>query len=320
MQRNIDDPDGTDGLDDPAGLARSPAHVPAAAPLLLDLPMELYLQRLTAYSRSDLWRLMQRRGVGSRGGVPGSGAPGGVGSGINPVGGGGGGGGDAASARVWSDGAPEPVRLGQRVHDAILLDATAARWEALAATTRTEAAVAAPDEPDAVRALLAREAFLRSDWAPVLTRGLAEITVVWCEAASGVWIKARPDLLDPATRTIWELKTVPRHDRAAVVQFLAQSRNVLQSATYRAALRAATGRDWRFGWLAVELAAPRRIERHDLPPHLLRQGDWMLSDALARVRGDRPSGPSGQALAPFDPAAWQPYALDARRASLLLAA
>lgn len=264
--------------------------------LLLDLPLSLYLHALPALNRSAIAGLGRRRPVAR--GVARAVAR----AGTDPPGR------DAAAALPKP--AAEPPRLGQRVHDAVLLDEAPDDWHALTGTTRPEAVVAAGDEADALRAALARDAFARSPWAPALERGLPELTVVWRDAASGVWAKARPDLLDPTASTIWELKTVPRYHRASAVAFLAQPRNVLQSAMYRAAMQAATGRTWRFGWLMLELDAPRRIERHDLPVHLQRQGDWMLRDALAAAAAGPPQA--------FDAAEWSAYALDAERTRRLL--
>ena len=264
------------------------------AALVLDLPLERYLSELPALNRSTLARrpgrprpraakLAMQAGIGT----------------------------PAEPAAPLTPALAADPPLGQRVHDAALLDEAPPGWQALTGTVRGEAAASAPHEHDALRALLAGEAFRRSPWGVVLARGLAEITLVYRDAASGLWVKARPDLLDPATSTIWELKTVPRHVREAAVAFLAQPRNVLQAAVYRAALQAATGRPWRFGWLVLEIDAPRRIEPYDLPRHLQRQGEWMLRDALAATAA------AGTA-APFDPAHWQAWSLDAPRRQRLV--
>lgn len=262
--------------------------------LLLDLPLPLYLHALPALNRSALIRFGERRGAAAQAEPTMQDRP------------------AAGEPDAQGEPASGPPRLGQRVHDAVLLAGPPDDWQALTGTARPEAAAAVADEPDALRAALAREAFARSPWGPALERGLPELTIVWRDAAVGVWAKARPDLLDPVDSTIWELKTVSRYDRAGAIAFLAQPRNVLQSAMYRAAMRAATGRAWRFGWLMLELDATRRIERHDLPVHLRRQGDWMLRDALAAAAAGPPQA--------FEPARWRRYALDAERTRRLLEA
>lgn len=258
--------------------------------------MDLYLHALPAISRSMLSALLAQHA--GRRCASGAGGRHGAGTAAPPP----------AAVAVPAAHAPP---LGQRVHDAVLIAHTPLQWDRALDDASALLEPAAVEEPDAVRAVLARDAFLRSDWAGVLARGLPEITIVWREPTSGMWLKARPDLLDPQTSTIWELKTVPRLERAAVVTFLAQPRNVLQAAMYRAALVAATHRAWRFGWLAVEIDAPRRIERHDLPAHLERQGAWMLRDALAIARR------TAHVPAPFVAADWAAYALDEARASRL---
>lgn len=267
--------------------------------ILLDLPMELYLHALPAISRSTLAALLAQR----------TGRPRGIGrersaatatATISPVG-----------PTVRTTEAPP---LGQRVHDAVLIAHAPMQWDRALGKASAMLEPAAAEEPDAVRAVLARDAFLRSDWSGVLARGLPEITLVWREPTSGLWLKARPDLLDPQDSTIWELKTVPRLNRAAAVAFLAQPRNVLQAAMYRAALQAATGRTWQFGWLVLEVDTPRRIERHDLPAHLERQGAWMLRDALAVARR------TAHVRTPFVAADWAAYALEEARVRRLTSA
>lgn len=268
---------------------------------LLDLPMELYLHALPAIGRSTLAALLAQwagrpRAMGrarSASTVPATAT-------VPPAG-----------PTVRKTDAPP---LGQRVHDAVLIAHAPMQWDRALGEASAMLAPAAAEEPDAVRAVLARDAFLRSGWSGVLARGLPEITLVWREPTSGLWLKARPDLLDPQDSTIWELKTVPRLNRAAAVAFLAQPRNVLQAAMYRAALQAATGRAWQFGWLVIEVDTPRRIEQHDLPAHLERQGAWMLRDALAVARR------SAHGNVPFVAADWAAYALDEARVKRLTGA
>lgn len=249
--------------------------------LLLDLPMPLYLDGLPALGRSSLMRMGASRGR------------------VRP-----------GSGMLAGDGLP----LGQRIHDAVLLPpADEASMRALATTDAAEAGAARPDEAHALRAVLARDAWQRAGYGSLVDEGLPELTVAWRDAASGLWCKARPDLLDPRTRTIWELKTVPQQSRPAVTAFLSQPRNVLQAAMYRAALRELTGRQWRFTWLAIETVAPRRIEPHALAPHLARQGEWLMRDALgaARARGAR---------TPLDAADWLRWSVDGPRRARLVAA
>ena len=249
--------------------------------LLLDLPMPLYLDGLPALGRSSLMRMMAARGRVGPGREP-------------PVDGG--------------------LRLGQRIHDAVLLSpGDEASMRALATTDAAETAAAEPDEAHALRALLARDAWQRAGYGALVEDGLPELTVAWRDAATGLWCKARPDLLDPCTGTIWELKTVPRQSRAGVTAFLSQPRNVLQAAMYRAALHALTGRHWRFAWLAIETVAPRRIEPHALAPHLARQGAWLMRDALgvARARGAR---------TPLDATDWLRWSVDETRRARIEAA
>ena len=259
--------------------------------------MDLYLHALPAISRSGLAALLAQRATrpslrDHRPGRPAAAS--------------------AAASTATAARAAESPALGQRVHDAVLIAHAPTPWRDVLGDA-AQASQPADDEPDAMRAVLARDAFLRSAWGPALARGLPEITIVWREPSSGLWLKARPDLLDPQDAMIWELKTVPRLERTAAVAFLGQPRNVLQAAMYRAALHAATGRAWQFGWLVVEVNAPRRIERHDLPPHLARQGAWVLRDALAvahRTVGVQPR---------FVAADWAAYALDDDRAQRLIA-
>lgn len=197
-----------------------------------------------------------------------------------------------------------PPALGQRVHDAILEPAKVGEdWSALTATEGAQAADAAPDEADAIRAVLARDAFLRGEWGDTVRRGWAEATLVWRDAATDLWCKTRPDLIDAVGNRLVELKTVQRLESGDVIGFVSSPRNVLQSAMQRAGLRALTGRDWAFGWLMVELQAPRRTRWVELPLHLRRAGEWRLQDRLAAVRGSA----SGQA---FDPVRWTAYVMD----------
>lgn len=269
--------------------------------ILLDLPMELYLHALPAISRSTLAALLTQRAGRPRGiGRERSASTATATATIPPV---------VPTVRTT-----EAPPLGQRVHDAVLIAHAPMQWDRALGNASAVLEPAAADEPDAVRAVLARDAFLRSGWSGVLARGLPEITLVWRESTSGLWLKARPDLLDPQDSTIWELKTVPRLDRATVVTFLAQPRNVLQAAMYRAALQAATGRTWQFGWLVIEVDIPRRIERHDLPAHLERQGAWMLRDALAVARR------TTHVRTPFVAADWAAYALEKARVRRLTGA
>lgn len=100
----------------------------------------------------------------------------------------------------------------------------------------------------------AREAIDRTELAGILTDGLPEQTLIWRD--SGVWCRARLDWLKADRTVILDYKTADNAAPEAFIRQIARMGYDMQAEFYRRGLRAATGSDAVFVFLAQETEAP----------------------------------------------------------------
>lgn len=140
------------------------------------------------------------------------------------------------------------------------------------------------DEAEALERITV-EVFRHTSAATLLKGGLKEVTIVWQDPETGVWLKIRPDCLsiDFATGICLDLKTT---DDASAPAFVRQCKKLhydLQAAVYLEGLRIVFGRDFDFAFLAAEDSEPHGVALYGAPEEMLESGRRKFRRALARL-------------------------------------
>jgi len=118
---------------------------------------------------------------------------------------------------------------------------------------------------------LAVQRAVRGDkWAaPYLTGGKSELTIVWQDAETGIRCRCRLDYLADA---IADVKTGRDMSPRAFESQSWKLGNHLQCAMYIDAVKASTGRDVGFAFIAVEVAEPHVVQVFQPSPALIEAG------------------------------------------------
>lgn len=120
----------------------------------------------------------------------------------------------------------------------------------------------------------------------LLRAGRKEHTLIWQDAATGIWIKIRPDCLctDFDTGICLDLKST---EDASAEAFARSSVNYdydLQAAVYLEGLRIVFGRDFDFCFLAFEKTDPYGVALYGAPEEMIARGYRRFRQALGILR------------------------------------
>ncbi len=122
--------------------------------------------------------------------------------------------------------------------------------------------------------------------ATLLRAGRKEHTLIWQDAATGIWIKIRPDCLctDFDTGICLDLKSTENASAEAFVRSCVKYDYDLQAAVYLEGLRTIFGRDFDFSFLAFEKNEPYGVALYGAPEEMLKRGYRRFREALGIFR------------------------------------
>ncbi|MCL4683076.1 MAG: PD-(D/E)XK nuclease-like domain-containing protein [Rhodocyclaceae bacterium] len=148
--------------------------------------------------------------------------------------------------------------------------------------------------------------------AALLRRGLKEVTLIWQDAETGIWIKARPDCLAISldTGVCLDLKTTEDASPNAFVRACASYSYDLQAAVYLDGLREVFGRDFDFCFLPAEKSEPHGVALYGAPEDMLESGRRKFRRALRQLAECRQTNtwPSYQPEGDYEVLEWPRWA------------
>jgi len=126
----------------------------------------------------------------------------------------------------------------------------------------------------------------------LLRAGSKELTLIWKDAAAGIWIKIRPDCLctDFDTGICLDLKSTEDASAAAFARSCVNYDYDLQAAVYLEGLRTVFGRDIDFCFLAVEKSEPYGVALYGAPEEMIARGHRRFRQALGILKVCRETG------------------------------
>lgn len=162
-------------------------------------------------------------------------------------------------------------------------DRRSADWKRFAAANvgRRLLTHAERDQLDGIAASL-----MTHDTAQALMQtGYKEVTLIWQDADTGLWLKARPDLLclDIDTGVCIDLKSTEDAAREAFARSCVKYNYDLSAAMYLDGLRAVLARDFDFLFLAAEKTAPYARALYGAPEEMLERGRRRYKQALSQL-------------------------------------
>lgn len=111
--------------------------------------------------------------------------------------------------------------------------------------------------------------------------GQVERSLFWKDAETGIWIKARPDVIPRASGMAADLKTTPSVSTEALERSLASFQYQMQAAVVRMALREVLGQTLdEFAFVWVEKAPPYCVRVTVLPGADVERGEMQVRAAL----------------------------------------
>lgn len=197
--------------------------------------------------------------------------------------------------------ATTPMRLGTAAHTAVLEPARfitdyavfepeegkaprrgTKAWEAFAAANDGKELLKQPEFDAAMRM---RDAVRGNVEAMrYLKRGDAEVTLVWQDKETGVWLKGRVDFISQSVAdVIADLKTARDVSPWAFQSAYAKMQYHVQAAMYADALESITGRPTYHKCIAVESAEPHDVVVYDVIGEPLELGREVYRDLLTKL-------------------------------------
>lgn len=141
------------------------------------------------------------------------------------------------------------------------------------------------DEAETVRAMAAS---LRANAfaAAALSNGESEVTLVWQDPETGVWLRARPDFLPHKRLIVPDLKTAADGSPRAFARQIANFGYAQSAALYSDGIKAIYGAH-PSNWLHVvlEKEPPHVVSLYELPGEDIERGRWLNRKAI-RVFAD----------------------------------
>lgn len=136
------------------------------------------------------------------------------------------------------------------------------------------------DEAETVKAMAAS---LKANEfaAAALLNGESEVTLVWTDPETGVWLRARPDFLPAKRQIIPDLKTAADGSPRAFARAIAQFGYAQSAALYCDGIKAIYGA-LPTNWLHVvlEKEPPHVVSLYELPGEDIERGRWMNRKAI----------------------------------------
>lgn len=120
----------------------------------------------------------------------------------------------------------------------------------------------------------------------LLQSGYKEVTLIWQDEDTGLWLKARPDILclDIDTGICVDLKSTDDATPQAFVRSCIKYSYDLSAAMYQDGLRAVLERDFDYLFLAAEKSAPYARALYGAPEDMLERGRRRYKQALVQLK------------------------------------
>lgn len=135
---------------------------------------------------------------------------------------------------------------------------------------------------DAIAASIATHAAANA----LLQTGYKEVTLIWQDEETGLWLKARPDILclDIDTGICVDLKSTEDATPQGFVRSCIKYGYDLSAAQYLDGLRSVLDRDFDYLFLAAEKSAPYARALYGAPEDMLDRGRRRYKQALAQLK------------------------------------
>jgi hypothetical protein len=116
----------------------------------------------------------------------------------------------------------------------------------------------------------------------LLTNGEPEVTIVWQDKETGVWLRCRPDFLPRKRIIIPDLKFMADGSRKGFSRAIGNNGYALSAAMYLDGIQAVHGDQWPAHWMhiVVEKDAPHVVALYELPREDVERGRWLYRRAV----------------------------------------
>jgi hypothetical protein len=143
----------------------------------------------------------------------------------------------------------------------------------------------------------------------LLEQGLKEVTLIWQDEETGLWIKIRPDCLNAGldTGVCLDLKKTANASKRAFSRDCRKFDYDVQAAVYAHVLRKVFGRDFDFAFFACEDTAPYGAALYGAPDSMLAEGQRRMRLALNTIARCQQNGiwPGYQPEGGYEVLSWQ---------------
>lgn len=141
------------------------------------------------------------------------------------------------------------------------------------------------DEAETVKAM-ARALLANPFAAAALANGESEVTLVWQDPETGVWLRARPDFLPHKRLIVPDLKTAADGSPRAFARQIANFGYAQSAALYSDGIKAVFGA-LPTNWLHVvlEKEPPHVVSLYELPGEDIERGRWLNRKAIRLFAG-----------------------------------
>jgi hypothetical protein len=184
--------------------------------------------------------------------------------------------GTAIHARVL-----EPAEFDSRYVIAPISDKRSAEWKEFVAANPGR--IPLTENQRAVIEGIAENVFKHNTASELLRRGLKELTVIWQDEETGLWLKIRPDCLCLNSGTCMDLKSAEDADKHAFARACEKYNYDISAAMYLDGLRTVLKRDFDYAFLAAEKDGSRQISLYGASDEMLLRGHRRYREALATL-------------------------------------
>ena len=141
----------------------------------------------------------------------------------------------------------------------------------------------------------------------LIAGGVAERTLIWQDAETGIWLKIRPDCINFDFGVCLDVKSTEDASPDAFRRSCFTYQYDFQAAVYLEGLRASYSRDFDFAFLACEKEVPNGVALYGAPEEMLIDGRIAFRKALRILREcmDNRRWPSYQPDGDYDILDWR---------------